>query len=62
MLLLGRECELEEGVTVLLTWLTRVAQLQPLGLVVKDRAVKVITGGEDRPLRALFARPFAHPH
>lgn len=30
---------------MLLTWLTRLAQLQPLGLLVKDRTIKIITGG-----------------
>ena len=31
--------------TVLLTWLTRVAQLQPQGLAVTDSTIKIITGG-----------------
>ncbi|GAB4822151.1 hypothetical protein N2152v2_009197 [Parachlorella kessleri] len=42
-----RGCGLEEGVTVLLTWLTRVAQLQPQGLTVKDRTIKIITGHKE---------------
>lgn len=40
---------MEEGAAVLLTWLSNVAQLQPLGLVVKDRAVKIITSGAGVP-------------
>lgn len=39
-----RDCAVEVGATVLLTWLARVVQLQPLGLVVQDRAVRIITG------------------
>lgn len=29
---------------MLLTWLTRVAQLLPAGLMVKDRTVRIIAG------------------
>lgn len=42
-----RDCAVEVGATVLLTWLARVVQLQPLGLVVQDRAVRIITGGQE---------------
>jgi hypothetical protein len=35
----------EVGVTAMLTWLTRVAQLLPLGLTVADRSVRVVLGG-----------------
>ena len=41
-----RGCSTGVGAAVLLTWLTRVGQMQALGLVVKDRCVKVITGEE----------------
>ncbi|KAL4429625.1 hypothetical protein ABPG77_008674 [Micractinium sp. CCAP 211/92] len=41
-----RACSLEVGVAALLTWLTRCVQLQPLGLVVRDRHVKIILSGQ----------------
>ncbi|PSC69633.1 pentatricopeptide repeat-containing protein [Micractinium conductrix] len=39
-----RDTSLELAITALLTWLTRAAQLQALGLVVRDKHVKVILG------------------
>lgn len=36
---------MEVGVAAVLTWLTRCAQLQPLGLVVRDRHIKLILSG-----------------
>ena len=40
-----RGCGLELGVAVVLTWLTRCSQVQPLGLVVRDKQVKIILAG-----------------
>ncbi|KAL4458358.1 hypothetical protein ABPG75_013223 [Micractinium tetrahymenae] len=41
-----RDCGPEVGVAAVLTWLTRCAQVQPLGLVVRDRHVKLILSGQ----------------